>query len=262
MPKLKAVIDALEEVPEGYRDLYAKGSGDTYVLQIEDPKSHPAISGLVSTLEKQKTQITQLKASAKAWDELKGLVDTEDGVELTPQDVFDAIQDPGAEGGDAQAKISEGVKAGVAAAQAKFERELSKITGERDKALGALRGKTVDADLDTAIAKAGVLEKYRPAVRAVLKQLGPEMVEEGGQFRGVFKQDPDGIPRDLSIDEFVGAWAKSENASPYMPAQGGGSGAKEAGGGGQLGAGKFDGSDPMAWGQNAEKIAKGELTPA
>lgn len=257
MAKLKAVLDSLEGIPEAFHELYSK-SGDSFVLQIEDHNSHPAVQGLVSTVEKQKRELGQLKPAARSWQELQELAG-EEGEALTPQGVHDALQAGGGDkDGDVQQRIAEGLRKGVEAAEAKFNRQLEKITGERDTAMTALRGSTVDAGLDRAIAKVGVVDKYRPAVRAMLKELGPEMVQEDGSFRGVFRKDPDGIPRDVSIDEYVEAWATSDAAAPYMPAKGGGSGAHEPGGGGLPAAGTIDGNDALAWGQNAEKIASGE----
>ena len=257
MPKLKAVVETLDGLDAALHALYSK-EGEKYVLQIEGFDAHPATHGLISTVNRLKEENKGLKPKAKAWTDLVELRGDED---LTPDALHEALESKaGGTPKDVAEQIKEAERRGAERAEAKALKEMEKVAKERDTLRGALTGRTVDGDLDAAIAKAGFVEKYRPAVRALLKQRNPEMIEEDGKFRGVFRSDPDGIPRDLSIDDYVSAFAKGDEASPFMPAGGGGSGGKDSGGsGGGARPGSIDGNDPMAWGQNAEKIAKGEL---
>jgi hypothetical protein len=258
MPKLKAVLETLEGLDAALHALYAK-EGDQFVLQIEGVNSHPTVAGLVSANGRITAERNALKAGAKAWKELVELRGGDE--DLTPASLHEALEaKAGGTPKDVAEQLKEAERRGAERAETRAAKELEKVTKELGTVRSALQGRTVDGDLDAAIAKAGVVEKYRPAVRALLKLKNPEMIEEDGKFRGVFRTDPDGIPRDLSIDDFVSAFVKSDEASPYMPAGGGGSGGKDSGGPGGGGRpGTIDGNDPMAWGQNADKIAKGEL---
>ena len=57
---LKSVVTDINTVDEAQRGLYEK-KGDTYVLAIEDPDSHPSVSGLKSAFGKTKDELKALQ---------------------------------------------------------------------------------------------------------------------------------------------------------------------------------------------------------
>jgi len=244
-----------DSLPEAVYNMYVP-DGDDFRLEIDDIKSHPAVKALSVAHGRTKAELREVKAKADRWDEL---VELRGDGHITPDSVHYALDAKPVGDEDVQKQIEEAERRGAERAEAKAKRELDKLQERTQRLDAALRTRTVDGDLDAAIAKAGVKESLRPAARAFLLQKRPEMIEEDGDFRGIFKSDPDGIPRDLSVSEYVSEWIKSDEAAAFLPASEGGSGAGDSGGPAVPGAGRFDTNDPVAWGRNAEKIAAGEM---
>lgn len=257
--KLKAVVDSLEGIDEAYQGLYTE-KGGKYVLSIDGIDAHPTVSGLVSALDKERSERKSLKDEAGKWRELVDLRGG-DADDLTPQELHAALEAGGAEG-DVQSKIDAAVKAATDKLATRHTKELEKVAGEAEKYRSGLRGVSIESALDRKIAESGIEKKYHKAVKLTLLDKKPELVEnEDGTFRGVFKKDPDGIPGEFSIDEYWDAWKETDEAGGFVPVGGGGSGSEGNRQGNAGGVpGRMDPNDPLAWGQNAEKIAKGEMT--
>ena len=101
--------------------------------------------------------------------------------------------------------------------EAKHVKELEPLTSRNDLLESALRKHLVNDQLSAAIATAGVLEEYRPAVLALLRGRGPAMLEDDGKFKAVI---PDDVGDPISLPDFVTAWSKSDEAGPFMPSEG------------------------------------------
>lgn len=122
-----------------------------------------------------------------------------------------------------------------------------------------LRRHLVNDALGSAIADVGVLEDYRGAVTSLLRDRGPKVVEDDGQFRAVFTDD---VGDPVPLADFVTAWSKSAAAAPFMPGTGTtGTGAESGGNTRSRAAGvrTIKRDDLIGRGRHAEAIAKGEI---
>lgn len=123
----------------------------------------------------------------------------------------------------------------------------------------ALRSHLVSDSLQAAIANAGVLEEFRPAVLALLRDKGPQMVEEEGQFKAVFTDD---VGDPIPLKDYVAGWAKTDAAAPFLPGAGTGGSGREPGTGaasGRRGGVKTIPNDPELIGRHAQEISEGKI---
>lgn len=247
---LPAVVASLDEVPEEAHEHYQEADGGGYTLAVGGIKEHPKVTALSKAYEEEKGKRKKLSGRLQEFGD------------LTPEDVEELRSElaEAREGGDVDvdAKIEE-VKEKLSE---KYEAEKSDLREENESLRGDLHQLLVDNQLNRAIEEADIKPEYRPAVRALLKEREPTLVEKDGQRVGVFKESPDGIPGDHRIDEFVSQWSETDEAKPYLPANNkGGSGSEPGGSGGGGGGGspsvaKVEGgvvrTDPA-------KVASGEV---
>lgn len=203
---LKAILESLEGLEEPIAALYEEKDG-AFVLQVQGIDGHPSVKGLRSAFEKGKRD---LKDATDALEAFGGI--TPDEIE----ELRTKAENPGESTVDADALVQDA----VAKTKAKSQRELDLAKTERDRLYGALERVYVENELNAAIAKHGVKDEYRSAVRSLLKERAPQMIEDAGDFRGVFKADIDGIPGDHAIDDYVGAWVKTDGAKAFLPPSG------------------------------------------
>lgn len=246
---LKAVLPSLEGVDESLHSLYAKGDDGSYYLDIEDIKPHPSTKPLATTLEKYKRDLKQLQDSIKKFE----------GIDVEKYNELLEAEESGKskkEGGDNQA-ASDKLKERLTA---QFQTELGKKDELLTKKESAIRKLVLDNALSAAIEKAQVKPEYRTAVKAMMRERQLDVSEDGDDYIGVFKTDLGDVP----IAEYVNTWSQSDEAAHYLPAdRKSGSGAPAGGnrgGGGSVTT--FDRNDPLAWGQNLDKLAKGEAKAA
>lgn len=217
---LPAAVESLDDIPEEAQEHYREDGGE-FVLAVDGIKQHPKVSSLANAFEEQKSRREELQGKLKQFGDV-----TPGDVEQLREELAEAR-----EGGDVdvEAKIEE-VKEKVAS---KYENELESEREERESVEEELHRLLVDNRLNQAIEEHDVKPEYRPAVRAMLKEKNPTVVEQDGRRVGVFKEGPDGIPGEHPIEDFVSEWAESDAAKPYLPASGkGGSGSEPGGSGG------------------------------
>ncbi len=202
MPKLAAVVESLDAVPESFRELYVESEGK-YRLDAEGVED---VSGLKSTLEKLKRDAKEAKDALKRYDgldpeeyqRLKEAADSAEQTKLQTEGKWEEMKD----------RLTKS-----------FEKEKSTLTGEVAKRDQFIERLLIENELNAAIEKAGVLPEHRKAVRAMLREAGPKVVAEGDEYRGLLGE--------VAISEYVESWAKTEEAAYYLPAEGkGGSGAR------------------------------------
>lgn len=244
---LKAVLDqeAYDALSDALKAEYTQ-DGDSFYLDAEDIDSHPKVKNLKSAFEKTKRDAQQLRTQAEKWkdkdpdkyDELIAAAEKKEEQQALDKGEFDKLRD----------RLT-----------AQHAKDIEKLNEKLAKREARIRRSVVDDALNAALADAKVEEHHRPAVRALLKERGLDVIEEDDDWKGVFKTDMGPV----EIGEYVGTWAKSDEAAHYLPAPNKtGSGAVQSKGGGGKGATTFDRNDPLAWGGNLEAIAKGEATGA
>lgn len=212
MAKLQAVLESLDEVPEGFRELYVEADGK-YRLDADGVDALVDTSGLKNALAAERKAAKDAKAALAKYDG----VDPEKYAELKAA----------SEAAEAQKLQTEG----------KWEEMKDRLTTAHNKVLEAKDGEitkrdrvienlTVENELNAAIERAGVLPEHRKAVRALLRvEAKPSVLWENDV--------PHGVMGDVAIAEYVESWAKTDEAAYYLPSSGaGGSGAKGGGGGG------------------------------
>lgn len=207
--------DSLDKIPEAARSLYEK-KGDVYVLGVEGAKGADEIEGLELALARLKREREDLRKQSIGDDDRKEL--------------------------DRLKKEEQRIKDEKAAAEGRWEELRARQKADHDKEMDALRSQITQRDsvvaqlaienaLKDEIAKAGIKDEYRPAVTELLKAKGPKVVWDGDKPKGVF---PDEVHGDQAIPDFVGKWAKTDAAKPFLPVGvkngGGGSGGEGKGG--------------------------------
>jgi len=253
--KLKAVLESLDGLDESLKGLYSKNEHGEFVLDLDGVDSHPAVRGLKAALETSKSQRTKLREKLDAFGDMTA-------EELQELVEFREAQAAGGGGGGGK---SDDVAAQLQQLKEKLEgkhtKESEKLTSRIEALQKALESRVVDGELDRAIAAKGFKEDLRPAVRALLKERKPTMVEDDdGNFVGVFKTDLSGIPGDHSIGDFVDQWSKTDDAAAYIAPTGrtgsGADGNKRPAGGD----GKFVTEQDLAEGTfDLEALAKGQV---
>lgn len=245
---LKAVLPSLDGIDEQLHSLYAKGEDGSYYLDIEDIKPHPSTRPLANTLEKYKRDMKQLQETVKKFD----------GIDIEKYNELLEAEESGKskkEGGENQA-VADKLKERLTA---QFQAEIGKKDEILSKKEAAIRKLVLDNALSAAIEKAGVKAEYRTAVKAMMRERQLDVSEDGDDYIGVFKTDLGDVP----IAEYINTWSQSDEASHYLPAdRKSGSGAPSGGNRSGGSVATFDRNDPLAWGQNLDKLAKGEAKAA
>lgn len=210
---LKAVLTAEEHgaLDEGVRGVYREAD-DGFVLDIADVDRHPDVSGL------KKSQIRALDEAKKAKKERDDLVGTFDGID--PEKAREALakyEEWEAKGGvpDEDAIPRELHEQRVAAAKEKGTKDVAKLQEDVAQKDAIIERLAIKAELTSAIAKGGFLDEYHDDVFRALMSEGPEVVIDGGDARGIFRND---LGEAVSIADRVAVFAKSKEADKYMPA--------------------------------------------
>ena len=212
MAKLHAVVEKLDDVPEGLRELYVEADGK-YRLDADGVDALVDTSGLKNALAAERKAAKDARDALKRWD----------GKDPAKYDELLSA----AEAAEAQKLQTEG----------KWEEMKDRLTKAHQKVLDdkdaeikkrdtVIENLTVRNELDAAIDKAGVQQKHRKAVRALLRDEARPSVKWEGDV-------PHGVMGDVAIAEYVESWSKTDEAAEYLePTGAGGSGAKGGGSGG------------------------------
>ena len=248
MAKLKAVVASLDDVPEAFRDLYAK-SGDSFRLDAEGVED---VTGLKSALERERTEAKAARKKVEAYGD------------LSPDDVVALKADKAErERRDAEAKGE----------WKKLETQLTENHGKVLKAYEgqvaelttALEDEMIVARATEAITKAeGSVKLLLPHVRASVRVVKGEdgrrkavVVGEDGKTP-LLKKDAKQADQVMEIGDFVLALRESDDFSgAFKPVGGSGSGAAGSGAWGGGASRVVDRNNPMDFGLNLEAIDKG-----
>lgn len=215
--KLKAVLTTLDGLAEPLKALYAENEHGEFVLDLDGVDAHPTVRGLKTAHETRGTTITKLKKQLEAYgehtpEEIQTLLEKIEELEGSG-----GAGGKGKGGGDAAAQALKDLQTKL---ETKHAKELEKLTTRNTVLQKALEARVIDGELDSAI-EGRFRPELKAAVRAMLKQRGPQMVEtEDGKFAGVFKADLNNVPGDHSITDFVKEWAKTEDAAAFIPPSG------------------------------------------
>lgn len=260
MPKLKARLDSLDDVPEALHELYEEVDG-AFVLALDDIDAHPGVKGLKSALDKEKKDRLKYSTDLQAMREKLGDLDPEAAREALGklQQLEDRkLLDEG--------KVEELLKqrtermARDHQAQIKaLEAKLAEASTGAEQLTARLQKVLVEGAIRDAASKNGV----RPTAVTDVLMRGNSLFQLDGDTpiprdpKGEIIRGKNGVDP-MSIDEWFGSLQAD---APHL--------FETSNGGGAAGAGRGQGSqhrrtvslsDPRAIGANLEAVAAGEVT--
>lgn len=252
MPELNVSLDSLDGVDESLTDYYTQADDGNYYLSVKGVDGHPAVRALATTLKKYKEAAPSAHGLKQKLEKLSALEPFE-GLEMDADEVRERMQrldELEASGGDVDGKIAE-LRAGYEKQRDQLAATHKKDIEGREKEVKRLQSfverLTVDNEIDRALDKVKVIPETREAVKALLHQRGPRVIQDGDDYRGVYESD---LGEELAIADYVEAWSKKDEAAPFMPASGNkGSGA----GGGSSNTGA-NGANP--WQDDQKNVTK------
>lgn len=212
MPGLKAMVENLDTVDEGFKELYTEQdvkvgqkTEKRFVLQVEEVENHPRVKNLQTAHERQKEENRVLKREN---DEVKTKI------EGLPDDFSPAMFE------DLKTR-AEGRTNNAQEQLDRLKNELTKahekVVLEKDKKVEnltrGLKATKIDGGLNDALVKSGVSKEFIGAARALIKESAPlELIEEDGKFTAVVNT---ALGR-LSIEDFVKDWVTSDEGKPMI----------------------------------------------
>lgn len=239
--KLKFVVQDINSVDEALRGHYTKG---------EDGKFYLDVDGAVSKdkLDEFRTNNVELMKKLK---DLEGIDPAEyQRLMATERQMRDKkLMDAG--------KFEELLAERTAEMKKHYEKQIEGLTGEKTSLSTHLEKLLIDNAVATAATKLGVKAEALDMVSLMARQRfrvkdGQAVAMDGDKI--VYGKDGS-TPE--SVDEFV---SRLSEARPFLfeasSGGGGGGGGKPPAGGARV----INGKDPVAFGQNLEAIAKGDVT--
>lgn len=196
MAKLAAVVDSLDAVPEGVRELYVESNG-RYVLDA-DVEEHPSVRAMKNALEKERHK----RAAIRQYADEKG---------LDVSDVLAKIEAQGQAEREAEKRLEDALKREREAAKA---REAA-LKAEYDSEIATSAKGAAEAAALRALAEHGASDLLLPHVMPSLKA---ERVAPG-QY-AVKVVDAAGVPQEMGVSEFVASLKQVEKFAPAFRGSG------------------------------------------
>lgn len=232
MPLL-AIIDEKSAIPAGLESFYTEADGK-FVLQVEGMKSQKDFDNYAEALKKRFTD------AAADFSKNNNAGFTRDDVKAAIKEQFEKFQAPapgakpngdgGEPGGDVSARLHD-----LERNAAKSEETITKLTEERDAALGASRSTTIKNALNSAAGKAGATPEGINNL-VTLVETNFELTQDG---QVVTKLDSKTTSPNTSPDDFFSAAAREKQYRMFWPPSKGAGADNDGdpGSGGDLGSG-------------------------
>jgi len=222
---LRAVVDSLDDIPEGLRDEYVEHNGKFY-LDLDDTLSvHTSIVPLSTALANAKKEKQRAQNDYNALrTRIAGLPDDFDADKY--QQVLDELEtlraDPNGDH-DAEAKLTtlrDKYEQRLRDAEAKRVADLAEKDGVIDSLGGELDGAAAKRGLSDALAKAGIDPKFMAAAQALLR---PTVKVRKNETTGDREAVVDTDLGEVTVEKYVENWAKSDEGKPFvLPSKGSG----------------------------------------
>jgi hypothetical protein len=240
--RLKTIYDTLEEIPEGYADLYTERNGRFELTGVEGVKTQADIDRVQSALVKERNdhkQTKQLLVPFEGLDPEEVVANMHKLEEVTAQ--LEAINKDGRiDEGKLEPIISARLKQAVAPLErdkSNLERQLEaqrKLVADKDNEVVGLRSSITTGEIERQIRDAAAEAKVQPSAILDAIRFGREVFEKTEDGR-VITKDVSGVVPGLTPKE----WFKDQmDKSPHWwpPSVGGGSqGGPRGGPGGSYG---------------------------
>jgi len=251
---LKAFVKSLDDVEEQYRDLYV-ASGDGFALQVEGIRQHPEVTGLATSLERQKTRYTTLNTELTTLKERTADVPENFDADLYERAVANGVAGPGGKLPNEDEVRRESAEAATRRAEAGFAKERDKLTDKVGRLTTRVERDTRNSALNAALDAVKVTDPaYRAGAAAILSGSIKVIEDDNGDFVAVAHDKDLG---DIPVAEHVKAWAGTDQGKAYV-------GARESEGGGANGSGSGGNGDvssknPWAKGDSFNVTAQAQL---
>ena len=235
MPKLHAVVENLDDVPESLQELYSEHKDNdgnmNFTLNLaDDIRDHPEIGALSRAHETQKEQNRELKSKMTELEKTAGRLP--EGFDENRWEQLISVEKELKELKDQGSLDEEGKKAHEAEIASfkktheqqveRLRAEIEKIKGEAEHEVKRLSG-TIhtmvrEDGLSRMLAENGVKKEFLPFVQAKLRDSARVAENEKGEPTLVFETDLGEIP----AGEYISKWVTDDVAKPFVEQQQGG----------------------------------------
>lgn len=221
MPKLKIIMDSLDDLDEALKGLYVE-KGDKFVLDLsdEDVRSHPAVKGLKSALDKEKAdrkkdrdKVAELEAKLATFPEDFDADELAELKALKQKLSDDDNDDKKGKDGDKHKvqKLTELHAQALKNLEKKKDGEVARMRERAERAEAHLKRVLIDQGLTKEYIAAGVKPEFVEFVLA--KHRSDAVVDvEGDEPIAMIKTDAGDIP----VAEFVANWAAGDSAKAFI----------------------------------------------
>jgi len=223
MAKLDAVVESVDDLPEGVRDFYTESDDGTYRLDVAGVEFEDDVKGLKNALrsERRKRSAAEKQLAAipedfdpAEWEDIRALRDSQESGD-GPSDP-DPDPDPSRNDPPSESEIVKRVRQTV---ESRYQKKLDALEKENEELKSERQRHTVQTEIASALDTIGITDPtYRKAAAALLRERGVEAVFEDGEYRAVLTDDL-GEVRELG-NYITNEWAKTEEAERFLPANG------------------------------------------
>lgn len=165
--KIKTIYDTVEEIPDGFADLYTEKNGKFELTGVEGIKTQGDIDRISEALRKEKSDHKVSKEKLNSFGDLNPTAVAEQAEELIS--VKAQLEALGDGHGLDEAKLEPIIEARLARIKGPLEREKTQlqrdldaargVVRERDTEIGTLKGSITQGQVDTAIRDAAAASK-------------------------------------------------------------------------------------------------------
>ena len=238
---LKAVVENLDDVEEGFRSEYAEkevGGKKVWVLDIVDVRVHPDTQALKNALDRvrqEKTTAEQQLSESRL--KLEGLPDDFDPAEFNRLRTEAEERQRNPDNTEAQLQSQRTIyEQRLQAAERKRQEDLAKKEEDIRKRDAVIERRVVDDELQKALAEQGVTGPLLRAAAAMHRSnIKTRRDPDTGEVTAFFETDIGETP----VTEFLANWAKGDEGKAFVP--------KATGGGAQGGGPQRGASEPNPW---------------
>jgi len=219
---LKVLVTNLDEVEEAYRGLYEEKDGKFY-LKLDGVANHPQVVQMKTAMDRKeaerntaKQELAALKEkiggdlptdwSMDEWLRLKALED-----EIDPNDPEGKKKKHDKEN-ERLAALKSNYETQIANLKVKYSTDIAAKDATIDE-LNKARGRDkAEIDLDSAMDKANIDPKFRPAVRALHSAKIQFDMDDEKNIRTFFKTDLG----EASVMDYISTWSNSDDGKIYV----------------------------------------------
>ena len=219
MPKLRAVVESLDEVEDSCRDYDVESDLDgktVHVLDLEPDtvRDHPETRALKNALDRQKSRVSELQQKVTAAEEkAQSLPEDFDADEWEKLKELKEQVESGDHDKKRQADLEQVYEAKLARERDALQKQIDEQRQENERIRATNHRLVRDQALDSAIEKASIAPRHRKLVRAFLEDHVRALEGDDGEIRVVAVTEYDD---ETPLDKFVSTWAETDEGRLYV----------------------------------------------